>query len=190
MAVVHTDIVSEEEYRRLALDDSHGQWELYRGQLREKPWMSARHDYATTFLTELLLRQLDRRESTLSIGLARLRVASDTYYIPDIVVIPASLARTLRAEPNALSTYAEALPLVIEGWSPSTGSYDASVKLADYQRRGDLEIWFVHPGEGTLQARRRLANGSYHETVYRGGIVNSAALPEVAIDLDEFAASM
>jgi Uma2 family endonuclease len=185
MAVVQTEIVSEEEYRRLALDDPQGQLELYRGQLREKPWMTARHDYVIVYLTERLFRQLDRREYTLSFGHARLRVSPDTYYVPDIVVIPAALERALRVQPNALSAYPDPMPLVVEVWSPSTGNYDVNVKLADYQQRGDLEIWFVHPRERTLRAWRRQADGTYEESIYREGIAQPGSLPQVAIDLDE-----
>ena len=186
MAAVHTDLVNEAEYRRLALADRHGQLELYRGQLRENTEMSATHDYAIVYLTEQLLQQLSRMEFTLSIGHARLRVSPDTYYVPDIVVIPAALERALRAQPNALSAYTDPLPLVIEIWSSSTGSYDIRVKLADYQQRGDLEIWFVHPTQRTLRAWRRQPDGSYDETVYHGGIASAASLPQLAIDFDDF----
>jgi Uma2 family endonuclease len=74
-------------------------------------------------------------------------------------------------------------PLVVEVWSRSTGDYDVEEKLADYQRRGDLEIWRIHPYERTLTAWRRLPDGSYEETIYRDGIVRPTALLGVEIDL-------
>ena len=43
MAVTSTERMTEAEYRRFALGDTAGQWELVRGRLREKPGMSVRH---------------------------------------------------------------------------------------------------------------------------------------------------
>lgn len=43
MSITKTELMIEETYRRFALGDSQGQWELYRGQLREKPGMSVEH---------------------------------------------------------------------------------------------------------------------------------------------------
>ena len=71
-----------------------------------------------------------------------------------------------------------------EIWSPSTGRYDIQTKLAEYQRRGDIEIWRIHPYERTLTAWRLQPDGSYSETVYRGGVIQPVALPGVTIDID------
>ena len=83
-----------------------------------------------------------------------------------------------------LEVYQVPLPLVIEVWSRSTGTYDVDDKLPEYQRRGDLEIWRLQPYERALTAWRRQPDGSYTETVYSGGSVRPGALPGVAIDLD------
>lgn len=74
---------------------------------------------------------------------------------------------------------------MIEIWSPSTGDFGLTAKIPDYQRRGDLEIWFVHPRECTLRAWRRQPAGTYDETVYHGGIAQPGLLPQARIDLDE-----
>jgi Uma2 family endonuclease len=73
---------------------------------------------------------------------------------------------------------------VVEIWSPSTGTYDIGEKLPDYQRRGDLEIWRIHPYERTVTAWRRQSDGTYAESVFRGRIARPVALPGVAVDLD------
>jgi Uma2 family endonuclease len=83
-----------------------------------------------------------------------------------------------------LETYTESLPLVVEIWSPSTGQYDLQTKLHEYQRRGDLEIWRIHPYERTLTAWRRQPDGSYAESTHTNGTVKPVALPNVSIDLD------
>jgi Uma2 family endonuclease len=185
----HTDTMSEEAYREFALGDPSGGWELVRGHLWERPGMSVTHTRVTMDLVEHLLRQLDRNHYRVSVGLSRLRVSADTYYVPDVAVIPTALVRRLGENPRALDSYTEPLPLVVEVWSPSTGKRDVALKLPDYQRRGDLEIWFFHPIERTLTAWRRQSDGSYDETVHREGIVRPESLPHVAIDLNELFAS-
>ena len=85
---------------------------------------------------------------------------------------------------DVLEVYDQPLPFVAEVWSRSTGDYDIAVKLAVYQQRGDLEIWYMHPYERTLTARRRQSDGSYSEDRYTGGVVPVLSLPGVTIDLD------
>jgi Uma2 family endonuclease len=185
MALPKTQTVSEETYRRLALGDPGGQLELHRGQLVEKPGMSVVHGGVLDFLVLLLHNQLDRDMHRLRIGHARLRQSADTYYVPDIAVIPTAMVKALLENPHSLDAYSEPLPLVVEIWSPSTGNYDINAKLPDYQQRGDREIWYIHPYQRTLTAWRRQPDGRYTETVYHGGTVHSASLPGVTIDLDE-----
>jgi Uma2 family endonuclease len=131
-----------------------------------------------------LYEQLDRTEFRIRTNHARLRRSADTYYIPDIAVIPASVVQALLERPGGLDAYPEPLPLVVEIWCPSTGRYDINEKLPDYQQRGDLEIWYVHSYERTLTAWRRCPNGTYSESVYHGGIVHPESLSGVTIDLD------
>lgn len=183
MAIPKTELMSEAAYRRFALSDPQGQWELVQGRLRERPGMSVKHGRAMDFLLAQLYVQLDRGEYRVRVQHARLRVSAETYYIPDIAVIPTALEEALLALPNALDAYSDPLPLVIEVWSPSTGDYDITEKLPNYQERGDREIWYVHPFERTLTAWRRQPNGAYAQTVYGTGTVRPETLPGVAIDL-------
>lgn len=183
MALASAEQITEETYRRLALGDPQGLLELHHGQLRERPGMSVAHGRAMHLLLAQLYAQLDANQYALRTQHARLRISSETYYIPDIAIIPLTLEQALLANPRSLDAYPEPLPLVIEIWSPSTGDYDVNEKLAEYQRRGDLEIWRVHPYERTLTVWRRQPNGVYDETSYRDGIVHPASLPGVAIDL-------
>lgn len=182
MALTKTDSVSETEYRRLALANT--RLELHRGQLREKPDMSVEHNDVMMQLLSELHRQLDRDEYRLRGGIGRLQRSADTYYIPDVAVIPAVLTQALRQRPGSLDAYSDPLPLVVEIWSPSTGNYDINEKVRDYQKRGDLEIWRIHPYERTLTSWRRQPDGEYSEIVYRACLVQPESLPGVAIDLD------
>ena len=184
MSITKTEPMSEETYRQFALGDPQGQWELLHGQLREKPGTSVEHGGITDHLLAFLYDQLDRNEYRIRTTHARLRRSADTYYVPDIVVIPTAIVQALLQSRGSLDADADPLPLVVEIWSPSTGGYDINEKLPDYQARGDLEIWYVHPYERTLTAWRRQSQGIYTETVYRGGMVRPESLPGVAIDLD------
>jgi Uma2 family endonuclease len=176
--------VSEATYEQVALEDPEGQWELVCGQLRQRPGMTAEHNEIQDALDEILRRQLGRGEYAIRVNAGRLRISTGTYYIPDLCVIPReSVRRKLREMPVRLEVYGEPMPLVVEVWSPSTGDYDVEVKLREYQERGDLEIWRVHPYERTLTAWRRQPDGSYVESLHHGGSVQPIGLPGVTIEL-------
>lgn len=184
MVITKTEQMSEEAYRRFALGDPGGRWELVRGQLREQPGVSVLHGDVMDSLARLLHEQLDRGEFRLRTQHARLRRSADTYDVPDIAVIPTATVQALLEHPNSLDAYPDPLPLVVEIWFPSTGDYDIDEKIPDYQRRGDLEIWHILPCESRLTAWRRQPSCAYVESVYRGGTVRPESLPNVAIDLD------
>jgi Uma2 family endonuclease len=178
--------VTAEEYERIALADPSVKWELHRGRLREKPGMTWNHADVISLLSHLLQSQLSRTAFRVHTDIARLRRSSSTtnYYMPDLVVIPVEMGRDLRERRDRLEVFVDPLPLVVEAWSPSTGGYDMTSKLPEYQRRGDAEIWRLHPYDRTLTAWRRQPDGSYVETVFTVGQVRPAALPNVTIDLD------
>lgn len=175
--------VSDKTYRMLALEDPEGQWELHCGELRQKPAMSVDHNRGATRLLLQLGRQLDESEFDVRANMGHVRRASDSYYIPDVYVIPIELVRA-QLGTHKLEVYEAPLPLVVEVWSPSTGDYDVETKIGEYQRRGDQEIWRLHPYDHTLMTWRRQADGTYVVTIYRGGTVEPMALPGVTIDLD------
>ena len=179
-------VVSTKTYEQVALEDPDGQWELDRGRLRQKPGMTNEHNSAMRTLVEELHAQLDRKEYAVDMNATRLRVSTGSFYIPDVTVIPRALVRKARERlgRDRLEVYEEPMPLVVEVWSLSTGDYDVETKLREYKLRGGAEIWRLHPYEHTLTAWRLQPDGSYTETLYRGGIVVPIALPNVSIDLD------
>lgn len=176
--------VSEQEYRELAFNDDKTQWELWDGVLVEKPWMSVLHDDLAAYLGIAVANQLDQTIYRVSINGAKLRYTARNYFIPDVAVIPASLVLPRRSDPTAFNDYSDPLLLVVEIWSRTTGDYDFAAKLPVYQRRGDREIWYIHPYEPTLLARRRQPDGTYSEALHRGGMIPVHSLPGVTIDLD------
>ena len=177
-------VISSQTYEQLALEDPDGFWELDCGRLCQKPGMTVEHNDVTSKLTRRLITQLDERDFRVDMNLARLRIPTGSFYIPDVAVIPRALVRRARQERSRrLEVYEEPVPLVVEVWSPSTGDYDVETKLQEYKRRGDAEIWRLHPYERTLKAWRLQPDGSYTETLYTGGTGTPVALPGVTIDL-------
>jgi Uma2 family endonuclease len=175
--------ITEEAFRRMALEDPNGLWELHCGVPRRKPGMTASHNEVMTNLFASLYQQLDRNQYRVRSNAGHVRRSAENCYIPDVFVIPADMVRPQLGTMD-LETYPEALPLVVEIWSPSTGRYEIESKLLEYQRRGDLEIWRIHPYERTLTTWRRQPNGTYSETLHTGGMIRPIALRNVSIDLD------
>ena len=176
--------ISDQTYHALLLDEPEGPWELHDGELREKPGMSAEHNDAMTYLGFQLAQQLDTNVFRVRINSGHVHRGATTYYIPDVCVLPAPLVIAQHGEPGTLEIYEAPLPVVAEVWSVTTGRYDVDAKLPEYQRRGDKEIWRLHPYERSVRAWRRQPDGGYEESVYRGGIVPLASLAGVTIDLD------
>jgi len=176
--------VTTRTYEEIALGEPDRKWELHRGVLREKPPMSFGHNRAQRFLTRELILQLDPAEFVVSVDANRVSRTELNYYIPDIFVIPVAYLDAFKDRPRAPEVYQDPLPLVIEVWSPSTGDYDVEEKPAEYQARGDAEIWRVHPFERTLIAWRRHPDGGYERSAHTTGTIRPVALPGVTIDLD------
>lgn len=176
--------VSEQEYRKIALEQPDERWELHCGALRRKPDMSVEHNYAGRRLMRLLIQQLDPRAYDVVPNMSRVRISPEHYYIPDLFVVPMRMVQQARQRPRELEVYVEPLPLVVEIWSPSTGTYDVETKLPEYQRRGDAEIWRIHPYDRTLTSWRRNPDGTYSHTVHQDAVVEPIALPGVRIELE------
>lgn len=176
--------LTEETYRRVALEDPEGQWELHRGRLREKPAMSFKHNDLAFELGHTLRLQIDPSTYRVRVNAGRVHYTDELYYIPDVLVVPVAFTSQLRDRADLLESYDQPLPLIVEIWSPSTGDYDVNAKLPEYRKRGDLEIWRLHPFERTLTAWRRQPDATYVESIQTGGTIAPDALPGVTIDLD------
>src|SRR3712207_2507812 len=122
MAIVNR--ISEQEYRELALNESDRLWELWDGVPREKPLMSMKHDNVSFLLGYLLQSQLDWQAFRVNVNGGKSRHSARSYFIPDVVVIPAACQVPFEDDSRAFNAFAESLPLVVEIWSHSTGAYD------------------------------------------------------------------
>ena len=176
--------VSEATYMQVALEDGDSRWELWCGELVEKPSMTFEHYDVLDRLYRRLARQLDEDEFAMRSDGGRLRTSGGSHYVPDLFVVARGAMDARQTEPGLFDMFEEPVLLVVEVWSPSTGHYDQTSKLAEYKRRGDQEIWFIHPYERTLTAWRKQPDGSYTDMLYRGGMVRPVALPGAVIDLD------
>ncbi|MGH2588513.1 MAG: Uma2 family endonuclease [Dehalococcoidia bacterium] len=174
--------ISPKTYERIVLEDPDHQWELHCGQLVEKPPMTWEHNFTARRLADDLGAQLDRGVYEAVYNIGRVSRARESYFIPDVYVIPRETQRRLFRR-GRMESYPTPLPLVVEVWSRSTGGYDNSTKLPEYRRRGDLEIWFIHPYERTLRAWQRQPDGTYTETLYTEGSIQPVALPGVTIEI-------
>jgi Uma2 family endonuclease len=177
-------VVREQTFEELALANPDRKLELHDGRLVEKPPMADAHEEYIHELFILLYNQLDPQSYLVRLNSMRVSRSERNYFIPDVCVTPATSTAAERKRSKRLSLFRGPVPLVIEVWSPSTGEYDVETKFAEYRRRGDLEIWRLHPYERTLTVWVRQADGSYAESVHRSGVVRPVALPGVEIDLD------
>lgn len=176
--------LSSSDFERLVLSDPDRNWELYDGVAREKPGMSTEHNDIALYLAVSLANQLDRRQYRVRSNSSHVRRSPRRYYMPDVCVVPAGAMRERAGPPGQLEVFDEPLPLVVDVWSRSTGTYDADTKIPEYKNRGDLEIWRLHPYERTLTVWRKQADGSYDDELFHGGTVEPTSLPGVQVDLD------
>jgi len=147
--------------------------------------MTHAHTDVISELTYRLRDQIDRREFRVHVEGSRTKIRSGTYFVPDIAVVPTHLTAPHYDERKLLESYDEPLPLVVEVWSTSTGTYDVTAKLPEYRGRGDLEVWLVHPYDRTIRAWRRQPDGTYAETLHERGAVPVASLPSVVVKIEE-----
>jgi Uma2 family endonuclease len=156
--------------------------EMYDGELREKPALTIGHNRLEIKLLLDLARQLNGTAYEVRLGQAPVQRTDRDFFLPDVYIVPRHPIGTPLDE---FEVFVDPLPFLAEVWSPSTGVYDIDRKLPEYRKRGDLEIWRLHPFERTVTAWRRQPNGHYTETVFSSGVVQLHALPEIRIRLDD-----
>lgn len=102
----------------------------------------------------------------------------DTVLQPDILVVCDLDKLDDRGMHSAPDWIAEVL-------SPSTASYDRTIKVPVYERAGVREVWLVHPADRTLTIYR-LEEGHYGHPVTRElkGRTEIGAIPGAGIDWD------
>lgn len=147
--------------------------------------MSFGHNRTARGLARQLILQLSPDEYEVLQNQGHASLPGGDSYIPDVAVVPSVLTAVFLSDPRRFETYSDPLPFVAEIWSPSTGNYEVDVKIPGYQRRGDAEIWRIHPFDRTVTIWRISTDGHYVETLYRSGVLELQALPGIHISLDE-----
>jgi Uma2 family endonuclease len=175
--------VSEETYRRVALEDNM-HWELHEGCLRQKPVMTTEHNQVIRRLGWQLRDQLDRNEWEVFIDNGKVRTPTGSYYYPDVFVAPMSAVESLLAVPRTFEVYDDPLPFLAEVWSRPTGQQDVESKVPAYRQRCDQEVWRINPYDRTVTIWRLQRDGRYTEALFSQGTVQLFALADVTIDLD------
>jgi len=108
----------------------------------------------------------------------------DTVVQPDVLIVSDLQkvdARGMRGAPD----------WVAEVLSPSTATYDQTVKLRAYERAAVPEVWLIHPIDRTLTIYR-LETGRYGQATVLElkGQTPLTSVPGVAIDWDEVLAKL
>ncbi len=114
MAIETQTRISGEVYERLALAEPDRKWELRDGVLREKPGMTAAHNFVEIKLGYMLMSQLDWSVYQVRVAAGRVYRPAATYFIPDVFVIPTTFVKPLMDLQDVLEVYAQPLPLVVE----------------------------------------------------------------------------
>jgi len=154
--------------------------------VREPPSPSRTHQELVGALYYELCRALEGRSFCMYIAPFDVRLPRsdesddkiETVIQPDVFIVCDREKTDERGVRGAPDWLAEVL-------SPSTASYDQSVKIPLYERAGVSEVWLIHPTDRTL-AIYRLEDGRYGRPTYqelKGQTLLSAVLG-VSIDWD------
>jgi len=154
--------------------------------VREPPSPSRTHQELVGALYYELCRALEGRSFCMYIAPFDVRLPRsdesddkiETVIQPDVFIVCDREKTDERGVRGAPDWLAEVL-------SPSTASYDQSVKIPLYERAGVSEVWLIHPTDRTL-AIYRLEDGRYGRPTYQElkGQTLLSAVPGVSIDLD------
>jgi Uma2 family endonuclease len=152
MPALRTDPWTLEEVERL-VEEREGytpRYELVDGELLVSPSPSVRHQRIVARLFLRLVAYVDRfRLGEVLPGPVATRLGPESYFEPDLVVIPAMNGK--RA-PSATSV--TQLLLVVEVLSPGSIRHDRITKRKYFQRHGVPEYWIVDGGAEAFEVWR------------------------------------
>jgi Uma2 family endonuclease len=154
--------------------------------VREPPSPSLTHQELVFALSYEIGRVLEGRPCRVYVAPLDVRLPKsnetdeniETVVQPDVVIVCDRSKTDQRGVRGAPDWLAEVL-------SPSTASYDQSVKIPLYERANVPEVWLVHPTDRTL-AIYRLEDGRYGRPVYQElkGQTMISSIPGLSVDWD------
>ena len=172
----HAAITPEEFFRWIVGQEA--RYELVEGEVVMMAGAGRRHDAIVVNLTTMIHSQTRGGPCQTFTGDTYIATSASTRRMPDLGVD--------RGSPTDESLTADKPSLVVEVLSPTTGGFDVTVKLAEYQTLPSLDyILFVDtesPNVHLYRLYRRGGDGAWRDVVLKG--------LEALIDLEKLKVSM
>lgn len=148
----------------LAMPEDGQKYELFDGMLIVNPPPIVVHQFAMARLMYLLQPPAGSRWFTLSSPIGWRPAQAQRWFEPDVVVVD------LPHGPAGLAYLTEPPALVVEVLSPSTRSYDQTLKRQAYEEGGVGAYWIVDPSsvEPSMVVLERSSSGAAFGEVSRG----------------------
>lgn len=165
---LHTGFTVEDV---LAMPEDGHRYELFDGMLIVNPPPIVVHQFVVTRLMWLLHPPAGSRFEVLSAPIGWRPAQAQRWFEPDVVVVD------LPDGPAGLAYLTDPPALVVEVLSPSTRSYDQTLKRQAYEEGGIGAFWIVDPSptDPSVSVLERSSSGELFEEVARG--VGSEVVP-------------
>jgi len=176
---------SVEQY--LMLDDDDGAVELVDGRLEFPPVPTDLHQSAMAYLYRLVFEYFEvRRNGIASPPGIRIRTGAESVREPDVAAL------LDRKDPRRSKRYWSGADLVVEVVSNDNPNRDWKAKRAEYASTKIPEYWIADPRDRSVTIFRLdqdTLNYVEHARAEKTGVVASALIPELEIDVAEVFAS-
>ncbi|WP_344887609.1 Uma2 family endonuclease [Nonomuraea antimicrobica] len=158
----------------LNFPDDGNRYELFNGSLLVSPSPTPLHQLMITNL--LIILQSAAPPHLVTLTTVNLRATDKDYYIPDLVVVPREIGRSMN-----LMLAPQDILLTVEVGSPSTKMRDEQLKAEVYARAGIPVYLRIEPDEGPALYVYELGDEDADEygppTVYKAGTVANLTMP-------------
>jgi Uma2 family endonuclease len=155
----------------LEFPDDGNRYELFNGSLLVSPAPIGLHQLVIANASRII--QAIAPPHLVALTTVNLLVTSKDYYIPDIVVVPRSVAKTV-----GLMFSPRDILLAVEVGNPSTRMRDEALKALAYARAGIPTYWRIEPEEGPALYVYELNGDTYDPpAVYKAGAVANLTAP-------------
>ena len=154
-------------------------YEIIDGELYEMTAPTVRHQVVLLNLG-IIFRPHVRRN-----GLGRIYVAPIDVILEEDVIVQPDLAFVTESRRGIVQHHAivGAPDLVVEILSPTTAAYDRNRKAALYERHGVSEYWMVDSDTETVEILRLGDLGYAPAEIHSSGVISTALMPGLQIEL-------
>jgi Uma2 family endonuclease len=153
--------------------------ELVDGEVIQMTPIGPRHAHCVTFLVEWLVPRLSGR--ALLFPQVSIHLGPRTECQPDLVLVRPPLAAYRERTPAPGDVF-----LLVEVADTSLG-YDQQIKVPLYAEAGIPEVWIIELVNEVVHVHREPAADRYGAVAQagRGGVIAPAALPDLALSVDD-----